>query len=251
MSADGFPQGATMIHVNEYIWRNKVPAQRMDFFWSLGWRHLGRDFFRYSQAMHADGRVYDVMPLRVALSRFAPSRSQKRVLAKNRDVEVLIRASTIDAGREAMFQRHKQRFRENVPDSLYDFLSETPASAPCKNHEICVYQDDRLLAVSYLDIGREATSGVYAMFEPAESARSLGIFCILQSIRYSQTLGCRYYYPGYAYRQPSVYDYKKNLAAIEYLDWQAYDETLNPVLSWKPFRREMMTSGGAQAAAAD
>ncbi len=36
----------------------------------------------------------------------------------------------------------------------------------------------------------------------------------------------RSYYPGYAYREPFTYDYKKNFSGLEYLDWNA---------GWQPY----------------
>jgi leucyl-tRNA---protein transferase len=158
--------------------------------------------------------------LRLDLQRFYPSRSQKRVAAKNRDVQIIIRDSSITPEKEELFVQHRQRFKENVPTSLYDFFSERPASVPCPNREICVYREEALIAVSFLDIGKQSTSAVYAMFDLRESRRSLGIFTMLEAIRYSRELQCRYYYPGYAYREPSFYDYKKNFTGLDYLDWQ-------------------------------
>ena len=91
---------------------------------------------------------------------------------------------------------------------------------PCRNVEICVRLGGRLAAASFLDVGESATSAVYAMFDPEESKRSLGIFTMLVAIRYSRSLGYRHYYPGYACREPSIYDYKKNFSGIEGLDWR-------------------------------
>ncbi|HYA30750.1 MAG TPA: GNAT family N-acetyltransferase, partial [Acidobacteriota bacterium] len=101
-----------------------------------------------------------------------------------------------------------------------------PAASPCANLEICVYQGERLLGVTFLDIGETATSGVYAFFDPAEPKRSLGVLMMLRSIQFSIERGCRYYYPGYAYREPFTYDYKKRFAGLEALDW---------ALGWKPY----------------
>jgi arginyl-tRNA--protein-N-Asp/Glu arginylyltransferase len=159
----------------------------------------------------------------------APSRSQRRAQARNRDLRVVIRDTFIDGFKEELFYRHRERFKENVPDSIYDFLSEEPAVEPCPNREICVYDGDRLLAASFLDIGGRSTSAVYSMFEPSESRRSLGIFTMLEAIRYSRELGCKHYYPGYAYCEPSIYDYKKYFAGSEYYDWKE---------GWKPFTRK-------------
>ncbi len=209
-----------MIMLDQAFHARRAQPAEMDLLWANGWRHFGAYFFRYSLAEHG-GRVCSVMPLRIDLSRFAPSRSQRRALARNRDLTVIIRDSFIDEDKEALFDRHRRRFTDNVPDSLYTFLSRQPARVPCRNQEICVYDGARLLAASFLDVGATATSAVYAIFAPEEHKRSLGIFTMLRAIEYSRELGCRYYYPGYAYREPSVYDYKKNFAALEYLDWNS------------------------------
>ena len=190
----------------------------MDQFWAEGWRHFGIFFFQYRTALHGDKR-FSVMPLRIDLERFVLTRSQKRVLAKNRDTKILIRPTFLDDQKDALFLRHRLRFKENVPSSLDDFLSPFPESVPCRNLEICVFLGEGLVGVTFLDLGETATSAVYAMFDPAEAQRSLGILMMLQSIQLSLERGCRYYYPGYAYREPSVYDYKKRFVGLEYLDW--------------------------------
>lgn len=218
-----------MIPLNQYFFSEHATPEQMDELWAQGWRHFGTYFFRYSVARHWGGRR-NVMPLRVDLPRFIPSGSQKRALARNRDLQVVIRDTFIDEDKEALFYRHRERFKENIPDSLYNFLADEPARVPCRNQEISVYDGDRLIAASFLDIGRAATSAVYAMFAPEESKRSLGIFTMLEAIRHSQALGCRYYYPGYAYHEPSHYDYKKNFAGLEYLDWAH---------GWRPLRSEV------------
>jgi leucyl-tRNA---protein transferase len=116
-----------------------------------------------------------------------------------------------------------------VPDTIYDFLSHSPADTPCTNREIAVLADSKLIGVSFLDVGQISCSSVYAMFEPEESKRSLGIFMILEAIRHAREIGCRYYYPGYAYRGPSFYDYKKNFSSLEYYEWEK---------GWNPYLQD-------------
>lgn len=197
----------------------EAAPREMDGYWAHGWRHFGIFFFRYRHASH-DGKDFTVMPLRVDLQRTAPTRSQRRVLSVNRDTTTQVRPTRVDASTRDLFHRHRQRFSQNVPSSLDDFLSPLPESVPCRNLAVCIYRGDVLLGVTFLDIGESATSAVYAIFEPAEAKRSLGILMILRSIQFSRERGCRYYYPGYAYREPFVYDYKKRLIGLEYLDWE-------------------------------
>lgn len=208
-----------MIFINECSLRHRVTPAQMDVLLAHGWRHFGEYFFRYSVGFH-DGEARIVLPLRIDLTTFRPSRSQKRALARNRDLEVVVRPAFIDETKEQLFERHKQRFKHNVPDTIFDFLSGSPADTPCTNHEVALLLEGRLIGVSFLDVGQTSASSVYAMFEPEESPRSLGVLMILQSIQHARELGCRYYYPGYAYRGPSFYDYKKNFASLEYYDWK-------------------------------
>ena len=205
----------------------------MDELWAEGWRHFGIIFVRYRTAIHS-GKRYTVLPLRVDLERFTLSRSQKRVLAKNRDTKVILRPSSVDGAKELLFEKHRARFDENVPDSLFNFLSPNPAAVPCPNLELCVYLGNKLLGVTFLDVGATATSAVYAIFDPEEAKRSLGILMMLHSIEFSRAQACRYYYPGYAYREPFTYDYKKRFTGLEYLDWSA---------GWKPFRADEHRAG--------
>ena len=197
----------------------------MDQFWAEGWRHFGIIFVRYGSAFHG-GKLFTVLPLRVDLKQFALTRSQKRVLGKNQDIELIVRPSVIDDEKELLFEKHRLRFTENTPTSLNNFLSEYPDSVPCPSVELCIYLERKLCGVTFLDVGKRSTSGVYAMFDPNEAKRSLGILMILHSIRFSRERGCRYYYPGYAYREPFTYDYKKRFTGLEYLDWET---------GWKPY----------------
>lgn len=204
----------------EYFVCWSAAPEEMDAWWADGWRHFGPLFFRYRSA-RPGGRGCTVVPLRVAVERFAPSRSQRRIIARNRDARVEIGETAVNGELEEMFERHKTRFRTDVPESLSVFLSPlAPGRLPCRNETIAVRLDGRLVAASFLDVGRRATSAVYAMFDPTESRRSLGVFTMLEALRYTRETGRAYYYPGYACREPSVYDYKKNFAGLEQFDWR-------------------------------
>lgn len=192
---------------------------RMDALWAEGWRHFGPIFFRYRR-WHYGGRSLTITPLRLDPARFKLSRSQRRVFARNQDLRVEVQPTELDAEMRRMFEAHRRRFRTDVPDSLHDFLSHAPSEVPCRNETIRVYAGARLVAAHFLDVGRTATSSVYSMFDPAESRRSLGVYTILLAVERSQRLGCQHYYPGYACREPSPYDYKKNFDGLEEYDWR-------------------------------
>lgn len=196
-----------------------VPGRIMDQLWRAGWRHFGTSFFRYSATIDEE-RVKWITPLRIDLEAFRLRKSQRRVLRRNSDLRHEFVPAVLSEEAETMFQAHKTRFRDHVPDRLGDFLSESPAEVPCCCLECRVFDGDQRVATNYMDVGEVATSGVYGMFDPTASKRGLGTYTLLLEIEHARLLGCRYYYLGYATQEPSVYDYKKQFLGLEILDWE-------------------------------
>lgn len=204
--------------INEEFYADQLLPEQMDSLWANGWRHFGTHFFRYNVGLLIDD-VRFVLPLRIRLKNFTFSKSQRRVIRRNQDLEVAIGPIVIDNATQDLFHRHKTRFSHGVPDSVFNFISRQPESAPCESKELRVTKGGDLLAVSYFDIGVNSTSGIYAMFEPTITDRSLGIFTMLKEIEYSIETGREFYYQGYAYQGPSFYDYKKRFRGTEAFDW--------------------------------
>jgi arginine-tRNA-protein transferase len=204
--------------INEEFFSFQASPERMDALWREGWRHFGVHFFRYNLGFY-ENEIRRVLPLRIRLAGFKFSKSQRRVFNKNSDLETVVRPAEIDAEKENLFERHKLRFKSGVPDSIYNFLSEAPGVVPCQALEICVFEKGKLVAASFLDVGKESVSSVYGMFEPSEERRSLGILTMLLEIRYALENGKKFYYSGYAYEGSSFYDYKKRFSALESFDW--------------------------------
>lgn len=198
---------------------DSVPAEFMDRLWAAGWRHFGRYFFRYSSQPDEHGATQTITPLRIDLASCFFTKSQRRVLSRNTDLRHDIVPAALDEGLQAMFHRHKQRFSQNVPDALENFLGPDPKHGPCACRMVRVFEGERLIAASFFDVGQNAASSVYGLFEPEFTKRSLGIFTMLLEIQHCRESGLRWLYPGYATHGPSAYDYKKQFRGTEWLDW--------------------------------
>lgn len=205
--------------INDEFYLSEVSPAQLDDLLAEGWRHFGEHFFRYNLGV-CEGAIRFVIPLRIRLADFSFSKSQRRVFNKNQDLRCITRPIEITAEKERLFEKHKQRFKTGVPDSLYDFLSFDAANVPCKSFEISVYSGEKLLAASFFDVGAESFSGIYAMFEPDEGSRRLGILTMLLEIETALKNGKKFYYQGYAYTGNSFYDYKKRFRAVENYDWR-------------------------------
>ena len=95
------------------------------------------------------------------------------------------------------------------------------------NVTLAVYARFRLVAASFLDLGQESISSIYAIFDPAESWRSLGIFTMLKELEFGRQRTSRYYYPvtPATNRPPTIT--KSSFQALEWYDWQG---------AWRPLR---------------
>ncbi len=207
------------IQINEAFYAERIFPPEMDSLLADGWRNFGQYFFRHSWDYLAnEERV--VIPLRIRLSEFSLSKKQRRIIKQNQDLHTVIRPILLDEEKHTLFDRHKQRFASNVPASIYTFLDVEAATVPGEALEFCVYEQEQLLAVSFLNFGNTSTSGIYAMFEPTETKRSLGIYTMLLEIEFSRQFSKSFYYQGYAYLGKSFYDYKKRFNALEMYDWQ-------------------------------
>ncbi len=198
-----------------------VSASELDQILAQGWRHFGTYFFRYSNLPSAT-QVLHVQPLRMRLAQFVRNRSQQRIWQHNQDLITTVETARVLPEYKALFDLHKVRFFENIPDQLEDYLGDYPERFPCQTRVIRVMLNNELIAAHFVDIGEHSLSSVYSVYNPKYHKRNLGIFTILQAIRYAQDLGKRWYYLGFATREPSHYDYKKQFAALEFFDWHTW-----------------------------
>jgi arginine-tRNA-protein transferase len=208
------------IFLHGEVEQDRLSKAAFDQLMAEGWRNFGTQFFRYNLSLIGDDPVH-VIPLRIRLADFKPSVSQKRILQRNADLDVEIAPIDVTDEVEQMFSRHRVRFEENPPESIYIYLSDEPARKPVEGLQFNVRDiAGKLLAVGLPSVGSESLSAVYTCFEPEQARRSLGIFTILKEIEYGRFSGMTYYYHGYAYDRPSYYDYKKRFSGLEAFDWK-------------------------------
>jgi arginine-tRNA-protein transferase len=211
--------GPDIIFINEEFHAERVRPDQLDELLSGGWRHFGTHFFRYSLGIYEDD-IRRVIPLRIRLRDFSLSKSQRKVLRRNSDLLTIVQPVAITPEVVDLFDRHRRRFKAGIPDSIYDFISGD-SSVPCPALQVSVRNAaDRLVAISYFDVGDRSISAIYAMFDPEFSARSLGIFTMLKEIEFALDGRKDFYYQGYSYEGESFYDYKKRFRGTECFDWR-------------------------------
>lgn len=176
------------------------------------------------------------MSVRVVVDDFRPSRSQRRVGDRNRDVIGEMRAAVPTSEQYSVFRSYlDSRHRDGgmadmtvldyammVEDShvetrLIEYRRRGPDSG------ITGRGAGPLMAVSLTDILKDGLSMVYSFYDPDAAARSMGTFMILDHVARARQMGLPYVYLGYWVRGSKKMDYKHRFLPQERLvseGWQ-------------------------------
>lgn len=165
--------------------------------------------------------------VRVPINNFEVSKSQKRVLRRNRDLEVSFEMPSSSDEIYHLYasyinQRHSDG--DMYPPSLEQFesfLCQGPAAS--NTRFICFRLEQKLLAVAVVDMLPKGLSAIYTFFHPSYEVRSLGRLAVLWQIRWAQSQAMDFVYLGYWIKECQKMAYKaeyRPLQVFENLDWQ-------------------------------
>jgi len=191
-----------------------------------GFRRSGE--FLYHPRCHACEQCVSV---RIPIHDFTPRRSQRRIWAKNQDLNVFpvysyFKQEHFDLYSRYLTARHKGGGMDNpTAQSYMQFLT-------CNWAYTVFYEfrlEEKLIAVAVVDLLNDSMSAVYTFFDPDYAKRSLGVYAILWEIAESQRLGLKWLYLGYWIRDSQKMSYKTDYYPLEYYHKKAWQKQ-QPVL---------------------
>lgn len=191
----------------------------------LGFRRSGEHIYR----PWCEG-CGECKSVRVPLNYFKVSKSQKRVLKRNQDLEVSFEMpSSSDEVYHLYADYINQRHSDGdmYPPSLEQFesfLCQGPAAS--NTRFICFRLEQKLLAVAVVDMLPKGLSAIYTFFDPAYDVRSLGRLAVLWQIRWAQSQAMDFVYLGYWIKACQKMAYK-----AEYRPLQVFED-----LVWQPLK---------------
>ena len=197
-----------------------VSDRLMELFLASGYRRNGNCLYTM--------RCRDCMaciPIRLHSQEMELNRNQRRVLKKNKDVE--IEYAPIEASRENValcekFLRDRYPHKNNSGRSYYEgfFLNHI-----IPGMEIRYRLDGRLMGTGIVDIGTNWMNAVYFYFDPEDAKRSPGIFNILMLLETCRKLDIEYLYLGYYLKEVQAMRYKDQFSPHYLLEngvWKQY-----------------------------
>ncbi len=189
-----------------------MTAETYNFLAEIGFRRSGE--YVYTPNCPA---CMACLSVRVPVKQFAPSRSQKRVLNKNKDLIAKKTKMRMTQPHFELFQkyvnnRHAGGGMDNPTESNFlDFIS----SSWSKTNLYEFYSGKTLVAVAVVDEVNLGLSAVYSFFDPDYAHLSLGTFAILWLIKEAQRLNHNWLYLGYFIKDCQKMRYKSSFQPIE------------------------------------
>jgi arginyl-tRNA--protein-N-Asp/Glu arginylyltransferase len=197
----------------EFFLAEHFPSELYHDFMDHGFRRSGRIIYRPICQSCRECR-----PIRVPTRTFMPNKSQRRVLRKNEDVEIRVRAPKFSKEKFKIYSDYLLMKHDTLPDESPVNLRDSLYSSPVTTVEFEYRVRGRLVGVGIGDFCSRSLSSVYMFYRPDCSARSLGTFSAIQEILFCQEHSIPYHYLGFCVRECPSMNYKERFRPHEILD---------------------------------
>lgn len=200
-----------------------------------GWRRFGMHFFR-----PACPNCTKCRSLRVDVSHFSPSKSQRRCEKQNADIEVEIDQPRVSRAHLDLYNAYhrsmhdEKGWREREVDQAEyseSFLRGRWSFA----REFRYLRNSELIGVGLVDVVPTAMSSIYFYHAPEWRPAGPGTFSMLQELSYALSQGKRFHYLGYWITENRSMNYKASFRPHELLERYPADAE-EPV--WIPVEKE-------------
>jgi arginyl-tRNA--protein-N-Asp/Glu arginylyltransferase len=192
--------------------RFDVTAQFYDRLIGNGFRRNGDFYYRpHCPSCSACRSV------RIPVNRFHPSRNQRRVNNRNKDLVLHLLKPVFSEEHFGLYRRYQasrhagDSMDDPDPNKYRQFLIESKIDT----FLVEIRLRHRLLALSVVDQVNDGLSAVYTIFDPDENQRSLGTFAILQLIELARKIHHDWVYLGYWIDGCQKMSYKSRFRPLE------------------------------------
>ena len=171
-----------------------------------GFRRSGEQIYR-PQCLHCS----ECQSIRVLARAFTISKSQKRVLSKNKDLQIKI-SNENKPEYYILYEKYVNEVHSDgtmYPASQQQYYGFVNCEWQSPTF-IEAHLNGELIGVAVTDKLEQGYSALYTFFEPSMSKRSLGIFFILQQIQLTADENLPYVYLGYQVDACKKMNYKQN-----------------------------------------
>lgn len=162
------------------------------------------------------------IPVKVDVKRFAPSKSQRRVLRKNRDVVVRRHPACFDREEYLLYCKYCTQRHGHVPteEEYTTFLIESPIPTEMMRYHI----DGELIGIGWIDVLTDSLSSVYFAFDPDRSHLSPGVFSVMKELELCEKMNKKWLQLGFWVEENRKMSYKTKYKPCLFLSGDGWKE---------------------------
>ena len=205
-----------------------IPGTELDKYLSRGWYRMGQTIFTTHFLCFGD-QFFSAIWIRLPLKNYQFSKSLRKLFRKIIiKYRVEYRPALITHKKEKLYQKYKRHFPGQLAATLNDSLHDGEAGNIFNTLETAVYDGNRLIALSFFDLGERTMASIQGIYDPDYQKDSLGLFTMLLEIDYGLHHQLDFFYPGYVVPGNSRFDYKLRIGkTCEYFNlkdqnWQPW-----------------------------
>ena len=200
-----------------------MEPEELDAYLARGWYRMGQTIFTTHFLCFGD-QFFSAIWVRLQLADYTFRKSLRKLLTKNeRQFQSRIRKASLSPEKEQLYLRYKASFPGMLAPSLKDSLLDGEDLNIYNTYEIAVYDDNKLVAVSFFDVGQESAASIMGVYDPAYQRFSLGFYTMLLEVKYCMEKKLKYFYPGYVVPGYQRFDYKLRIGDVDYYDLNRED----------------------------
>ena len=200
-----------------------LPLEDLDLYLSQGWYRMGQSIFT-THFLCFGKKFYSALWIRLNLSKHKYRKNQRKLMRKNTErFQVKYAPFLLTKEKEQLYWRYKKNFKGYLAGSLEESLLDGEEFNVYKTHEVQIFDGDKLIGLSFFDLGQNSASSIMGIYDPEYHNYSLGYYTMLMEMEYCREVGMEYYYPGYVVPGYDRFDYKVRIGDVEVYqmdDWK-------------------------------
>ena len=182
-----------------------------------GWRRFGKLHF----TPICEG-CNECRSIRICIDEFNFSKSQKRVLKKNKNTKVIIQQPTCTEAHLELYNKYHKKMNEKKawkfkPIEERHYIGSYVDGYSGFGYEFLYYVDDKLVGVALVDILSSAMSAIYCFYDHDYKDLSIGQFSVLTQIKIAKHHHIPYIYLGYWMKDHYSMGYKEKYQPFDVL----------------------------------
>jgi len=198
-----------------------------------GWRRFGKMHF-----VPECNNCTKCISIRIDVANYKFSRSEKRVLSKNKDTKVYIQPPSISLDHLNLYDKYHKFMNDKkswpyAPIEPIEYSRSYVEGKASYTKEFLYMRDEKLVGVALTDILPNSISSIYCFYDHDYENLSIGKFSILAQIKVAKQLNIPYIYLGYWIKEHFSMGYKEAYTPFEVLENRA---SLDEPTIWSKYK---------------